>query len=107
MLTIKIKNDLRIIAAEHAWETQGYMKFSSGLERWDFIAHHTTLNNALTHVREWLIKNSKSKRLKEAQLDVDNLLTDSLRSQDMFIKQLISLHGNEKIEQLEMNKVNG
>ena len=102
MLIIKIKDGLRIIATEHAWETQGYMEFSSGLERWDFIAHHTTIINALTHVREWLIKNSKSKGLKEAQLDVDSLLTDSLRSQDMFIKQLISLYRNEKIEQLNL-----
>jgi hypothetical protein len=107
MLTIKIKDYLRIIATEHAWETQGYMKFSSGLERWDFIAHHTTIINALTHVREMLIKNSKSKGLVNAQLEVDKLLTDSLRSQDMFIKELISLHGTEKIEQLEVNKVNG
>jgi hypothetical protein len=107
MLTIKIKDDLRIIATEHAWEIQSYMKFSSGTERWDFIANLTTLNNALTHVREMLIKNSKSKGLVNAQLEVDKLLTDSLRSQDMFIKELISLHGAEKIEPLEVNKVNG
>ena len=102
MLVIKIKKDLRIIATEHAWETQGYMKFSSGRERWDFIAHHTTLFNALTNVRERLIKNSKSKGLIEAQSEVDNLLMSSLRSQDMFIKKLISLHGTEKIEQLNL-----
>ena len=102
MLIISIKNDLRITATEHAWETQGYMKFSSGRERWDFIAHHTTIFNALTNVRERLIKNSKSKGLIEAQSEVDNLLMSSLRSQDMFIKKLISLHGTEKIEQLNL-----
>jgi len=108
MLIISIKNDLRIIATEHAWETQEYSKFSSGLERWDFVAHHTTLNNALTYVRERLIKNSNNKRLVDAQAAADDLLMSSLRSQDMFIKELISLHGNEKIEQLDlMDKIDG
>lgn len=105
MLTIKIKDDLRIIATEHAWEIQSYMKFSSGTERWDFIANLTTLNNALTYVREMLIKNSKSKGIVDAQLEVDNLLTSVLRSQDMFTKELISLHGTEKIEQLNLKAV--
>ena len=106
MLVIKIKKDLRIIATEHAWETQGYMKFSSGRERWDFIAHHTTLFNALINVRELLIKNSKCKGLIEAQSEVDNLLVSSLRSQDMFVKRLITLYGNEKIEKINLRKKN-
>ena len=38
----------------------------------------------------------------EAESEVDNLLMSSLRSQDMFIKKLISLHGTEKIEQLNL-----
>ena len=107
MLTIKIKDDLRIIATEHAWETQEYEDFSTGTFKWRFVAHHTTLINALTNVRQRLIKHSKSKGLVNAQLEVDKLLTSVLRSQDMFIKELISLHGTEKIEQLEVNKVNG
>ena len=106
MIKISIKKDLRIIATEHAWETQGYMKFSSGRERWDFIAHHTTLFNALINVRELLIKNSKCKGLIEAQSEVDNLLVSSLRSQDMFVKRLISLYGNEKIEKINLRKKN-
>ena len=105
MLTIKIKKDLRIIATEHAWETQGYMKFSSGRERWDFIAHHATLFNALTNVRELLIKNSKCKGLIEAQSEVDKLLMASLTSQDKFIKKLISLHGSEKIEKVNLTDI--
>ena len=107
MLTIKIKDGLRIIATEYAWETQEYEDFSTGTFKWRFVAHHTTLINALTNVRQRLIKHSKSKGLVRAQVDVDKLLMESLTSQDRFIKQLISLHGNEKIEQLEVNKVNG
>jgi len=106
MIKILIKKDLRIIATENAWETQGYMKFSSGLERWDFIAHHTTLFNALTNVRVRLIKNSKREGLIEAQSEVDNLLIRSLRSQDMFVKRLITLYGNEKIEKINLRKKN-
>ena len=102
MLTIKIKDDLRIIATEHAWETQEYEDFSTGTFKWRFVAHHTTLINALNNVRQRLIKHSKSEGLVRAQADVDKLLTESLTSQDRFIKQLISLHGNEKIEQLNL-----
>ncbi|MDC1114072.1 hypothetical protein OAS65_01675 [Methylophilaceae bacterium] len=102
MLIIPITDGLRIIATEHAWETQEYSKFTSGLERWDFVAHHTTLNNALTYVRERLIKNSNNKRLVNAQVVADNVLMSSLRSQDMFIKELISLYGTEKIHKLNL-----
>ena len=107
MLIISIKNDLRITATEHAWETQEYEDFSTGTFKWRFVAHHTTLINALNNVRQRLIKHSKSKGLVRAQTDVDKLLMESLTSQDRFIKQLISLHGTEKIEKLEVNKVNG
>ena len=107
MLIISIKNDLRITATEHAWETQEYEDFSTGTFKWRFVAHHTTIINALNNVRQRLIKHSKSEGLVKAQADVDKLLTESLTSQDRFIKQLISLHGAEKIEQLEVNKVNG
>ena len=107
MLIIPITDDLRIIAAEHAWETQEYENYSTGAAKWRFVAHHTTIINALNNVRQRLIKHSKSEGLVKAQADADKLLTDSLTSQDRFIKQLISLHGTEKIEQLEVNKVNG
>ena len=102
MLIISIKNDLRITATEHAWETQEYEDFSTGTFKWRFVAHHTTIINALNNVRQRLIKHSKSKELVKAQTDVDKLLTESLTSQDRFIKQLISLHGAEKIEQLNL-----
>jgi hypothetical protein len=107
MLIISIKNDLRITATEHAWETQEYEDFSTGTFKWRFVAHHTTIINALNNVRQRLIKHSKSEGLVKAQADVDKLLTESLTSQDRYIKQLISLYGNKKIEQLEVNKVNG
>lgn len=102
MLTIKIKKDLRIIATEHAWETQGYEKFKSGNDKWRFVAHHTTLFNALVNIRQRLLKNSKSKGLVKAQSEVDKLLMASLTSQDKFIKKLISLHGSEKIEKVNL-----
>lgn len=102
MLTIKIKKDLRIIATEHAWETQGYEKFKSGNDKWRFVAHHNTLFNALVNIRQRLLKNSKSKGLIEAQAEVDKLLMASLTSQDKFIKKLISLHGHEKIEKVNL-----
>jgi len=104
MLIIKIKDDLRIIATEHAWETQEYENFSTGAFKWRFVAHHTTLINALVDVRQRLIKHSKSKGLVRAQADADSLLTEALTSQDRFIKQLISLHGNQKIEQIPTNE---
>jgi len=107
MLIIPITDDLRIIAAEHAWETQEYENYSTGAAKWRFVAHHTTIINALNNVRQRLIKHSKSEGLVKAQADADKLLTESLTSQDRFIKQLISLHGAEKIEQLEVNKANG
>ena len=107
MLTIKIKDGLQITATEHAWETQEYEDFSTGTFKWRFVAHHTTIINALNNVRQRLIKHSKSEGLVKAQADVDKLLMHSLTSQDRFIKQLISLHGAEKIEQLEVNKANG
>jgi len=107
MLIIPITDDLRIIAAEHAWETQEYENYSTGAAKWRFVAHHTTIINALNNVRQRLIKHSKSEGLVKAQADVDKLLTESLTSQDRYIKQLISLHGAEKIEQLEVNKANG
>ena len=107
MLTIKIKDGLQITATEHAWETQEYEDFSTGTFKWRFVAHHTTIINALNNVRQRLIKHSKSEGLVKAQADADKLLTESLTSQDRFIKQLISLHGAEKIEQLEVNKANG
>ena len=71
------------------------------------MAHHTTLFNALVNIRQRLTKYSKRKGLVSAQAEVDKLLIASLTSQDKFIKQLISLHGNKKIEGLEVNKVNG
>ena len=107
MLIIPITDDLRIIATEHAWETQGYEEYTSGNDKWRFIAHHTTLFNALVNIRQRLTKNSKRKGLVSAQAEVDKLLIASLTSQDKFIKQLISLYGTEKIEGLEVNKVNG
>ena len=102
MLIISIKNDLRITATEHAWETQEYEDFSTGTFKWRFVAHHTTIINALNNVRQRLIKHSKSEGLVKAQADVDKLLMHSLTSQDRFIKQLISLHGAEEIEQLNL-----
>lgn len=107
MLIINIKDDLRIIATEHAWETQEFKKYKTGTSRWEIFAHNTTIINALTNVREKLLKSSKSKELVKAQADVDSLLMSSLRSQDDFVAALISLHGNEKIEQLKVNKANG
>ena len=102
MLVIKIKDDLRIIATEHAWETQGYEKFKSGNDKWRFVAHHNTLFNALVNIRQRLLKNSKNKGLVKAQSEVDKLLMASLTSQDKFIKKLISLHGHEKIEKVNL-----
>ena len=102
MLIIPITDGLRIIATEHAWETQGYEEYTSGNDKWRFIAHHTTIINALVNVRQKLTKYSKRKGLVSAQAEVDKLLMASLTSQDKFIKQLISLHGTEKIEQLNL-----
>ena len=102
MLTIKIKDGLQITATEHAWETQEYEDFSTGTFKWRFVAHHTTIINALNNVRQRLIKHSKSEGLVKAQADADKLLTESLTSQDRYIKQLISLHGAEEIEQLNL-----
>jgi hypothetical protein len=82
---------------------QKHPKRSNG----SFMAHHTTLFNALVNIRQRLTKYSKRKGLVSAQAEVDRLLIASLTSQDKFIKQLISLHGNKKIEGLEVNKVNG
>lgn len=82
---------------------QKHPKRSNG----SFMAHHTTLFNALVNIRQRLTKYSKRKGLVSAQAEVDKLLIASLTSQDKFIKQLISLHGNKKIEGLEVNKVNG
>ena len=102
MLIIPITDDLRIIATEHAWETQGYEEYTSGNDKWRFIAHHTTLFNALVNIRQRLTKYSKRKGLVSAQAEVDKLLIASLTSQDKFIKQLISLNRTEKIEQLNL-----
>ena len=102
MLNISITDDLRIIATEHAWEIQGYEEYTSGNNKWRFIAQHTTLFNALINVRQRLIKHSKRKGLVSAQSEVDKLLMASLTSQDKFIKRLIALHGSEKIEQLDL-----
>ena len=105
MIKILIKKDLRIIATEHAWETQGYEEYTSGNDKWRFIAHHTTLFNALVNIRQRLLKNSKSKGLVKAQAEVDKLLMASLTSQDKFIKKLISLHGHEKIEKVNLTDI--
>ena len=102
MLIIPITDDLRIIATEYAWEIQEYENYSTGAAKWRFFAHHTTLINALVNVRQKLTKYSKRKGLVSAQAEVDKLLMASLTSQDKFIKQLISLHGTEKIEQLNL-----
>lgn len=102
MLIIPITDDLRIIATEHAWETQGYEEYTSGNDKWRFIAHHTTLFNALVNIRQRLTKNSKRKGLVSAQAEVDKLLIASLTSQDKFIKQLIALHGDKKIERINL-----
>ena len=102
MIKILIKKDLRIIATDNAWETQRYEKFKSGNDKWRFVAHHTTLFNALVNIRQRLLKNSKSKGLVKAQAEVDKLLMASLTSQDKFIKKLISLHGHEKIEKVNL-----
>ncbi len=61
MLTIKIKDGLQITAPEHAWETQEYEDFSTGTFKWRFVAHHTTIINALVNIRQRLTKNSKRK----------------------------------------------
>ena len=102
MLIIPITDDLRIIATEHAWETQEYEIYSTGTAKWRFVAHHTTIINALVNVRQTLTKYSKRKGLVSAQAEVDKLLIASLTSQDKFIKQLISLNRTEKIEQLNL-----
>ena len=105
MLTIKIKKDLRIIATQHAWEIQRYEEYTSGNDKWRFIAHHTTIFNALVNIRQRLLKNSKNKGLVGAQAEVDKLLMASLTSQDKFIKKLISLHGCEKIEKVNLTDI--
>jgi hypothetical protein len=102
MLIIPITDGLRIIATEHAWETQGHEEYTSGNDKWRFIAHHTTIINALVNIRQRLTKNSKRKGLVSAQAEVDKLLIASLTSQDKFIKQLISLHGDKKIETINL-----
>jgi|TARA_B110000259_G_C13671664_1_gene264577 hypothetical protein len=102
MLTITISADLRIIATKHAWETQQYESFSTGTDKWRFVAHHATIINALLYVRQTLIKRSKAKELVSAQADVDNLLMNVMTSQNRFIKRLISLNGNEKIDKLDI-----
>ena len=102
MLVININDNLRIISTQHALETQGYAEYTSGNDKWRFIAHHTTLFNALVNIRQRLTKNSKRKGLVSAQAEVDKLLIASLTSQDKFIKQLISLHGDKKIETINL-----
>ena len=102
MLIITIKDDLRIIATEFAWEIQEYENYSTGAAKWRFVAHHTTLINALVNVRQKLTKYSKRKGLVSAQAEVDRLLMASLTSQDKFIKQLIALHGDKKIEKINL-----
>ena len=105
MIKILIKKDLRIIATDNAWETQRYEKYKSGNDKWRFVAHHTTLFNVLVNIRQRLLKNSKSKGLVKAQAEVDKLLMASLTSQDKFIKKLISLHGCEKIEKVNLTDI--
>ena len=102
MLIIPITDGLRIIATEHAWETQGYEEYTSGNDKWRFIAHHTTIINALVNIRQRLTKYSKRKGLVSAEAEVDKLLMASLTSQDKFIKQLIALHGDKKIEKINL-----
>ena len=102
MLIITIKDDLRIIATEFAWEIQEYENYSTGAAKWRFVAHHTTLINALVNVRQKLTKYSKRKGLVSAQAEVDKLLITSVTSQDKFIKQLISLHGDKRIEKINL-----
>ena len=102
MLIISITDDLRIIAAEYAWETQEYENYSTGAAKWRFVAHHTTLINALVNVRQKLTKYSKRKGLVSAEAEVDKMLMASLTSQDKFIKQLIALHGDKKIDKINL-----
>ena len=102
MLIIPITDGLRIIATEHAWETQEYENYSTGTAKWRFVSHHTTIINALVNIRQRLTKYSKRKGLVSAQAEVDKLLIASLTSHDKFIKQLISLNRTEKIEQLNL-----
>ena len=77
---------------------QKHPKRSNG----SFMAHHTTIINALVNIRQRLTKYSKRKGLVSAQAEVDKLLIASLTSQDKFIKQLISLHGDKKIETINL-----
>ena len=58
--------------------------------------------NALVNIRQRLTKYSKRKGLVSAQAEVDKLLIASLTSQDKFIKQLIALHGDKKIETINL-----
>ena len=102
MLTINIKDDLRIIATKDAWETQEYENYSTGTAKWRFVAHHTTIINALVNIRQRHTKNSKRKGLVSAEAEVDKLLMESLTSQDKFIKQLIALHGDKKIKKINL-----
>ena len=102
MLIIPITDGLRIIATEHAWETQEYENYSTGTAKWRFVSHHTTIINALVNIRQRLTKYSKRKGLVSAQAEVDKLLMASLTSQNKFIKQLIALHGDKKIEKINL-----
>jgi len=63
MLIIPITDDLRIIATAHAWETKEYENYYTGTAKWRFVAHHTTIINALVNVRQRLTKYSKRKGL--------------------------------------------
>ena len=100
MLTINIKDDLRIIATDFAWETQNYKAYGSGTKRWEFFAHHTTIISAFISIRESLIRESNSECLYDATTRVESLLRNSIRAHTAFIQTLIYEKGHLKIRKL-------
>lgn len=88
MPKINIGNKFRVITTPHAWELQSRVSRKNMNDEWRLKGCYTSLSNALEGCRQSLIKESSRDSYKDANDDAKNLISTSLKNQNIDVEDI-------------------
>ena len=88
MPKVFIGNELRITSTPHAWELQSRIPRKNMDDEWRHKGSYTSLPSALEGCRQSLIRESSKDSYKDAKEDAENLISTSLKNQNIDIEDI-------------------
>ena len=88
MPKVFIGNELRITSTPHSWELQSRIPRKNMDDEWRHKGSYTSFPIALEGCRQSLIRESSKDSYKEAKEDAENLISTSLKNQNINIEDI-------------------